>query len=194
LSCGRQSLVLIWQFIKNVTLSDNIIFNTGVPFNKHVDNLIIASQDADGINVAKNIQVLDNVFYHNVDFSDYNNFGHGPSLTLGYTSKSPSEDISILNHVIIGKNNALNMYHAKSVIFKNNQIYAGYIHFEVSTLAALEAGRLKLDNNRYFTRRNYGFRIAKHKDYRLKDWQDNFNIDKNSQLKQLKDFEINPVL
>ncbi|MDP5081573.1 MAG: right-handed parallel beta-helix repeat-containing protein, partial [Winogradskyella sp.] len=55
-----------FQFIKNVTLLDNIIFNNGVPYGKNVDNIIIASNDTDGINVAKDIKVLNNVLYHNV--------------------------------------------------------------------------------------------------------------------------------
>ncbi|MDP5081574.1 MAG: hypothetical protein NWP87_02880, partial [Winogradskyella sp.] len=42
--------------------------------------------------------------------------------------------------------------------------------------------------------RNFGFRITYQKDYRLKDWQEAFNIDKNSRLGLLKDFEIDPVL
>ncbi len=183
-----------FEFVKNVTLNNNIIFNNGAPYGKHVDNVIIASKDADGINVAKRIKLINNVLYHNVNFNDNKNYGYGASLTLGYISKSPVEDISILNNVIIGKNNALNISHAKSIVFQNNTIYAGYVHLNPSVLSALESHTIKLNSNNYYTRKLAGFRINKYKDYNLSDWQSTFSIDKKSKLGYLRDFEINPIL
>jgi len=183
-----------FEFVKNITLSNNIIFNNGAPGGKHVDNIIIASNDKDGINVAKRIKLLGNVLYHNVDFSNNKNYGYGASLTLGFNSKSPVEDISILNNVIIGKNNAFNISHAKSIEFHNNIVYAGYIHLNTSVLKAFEAKTIALNNNKYYTRKHTGFRFNKHRDYNFKDWQNRFSIDKNSHHGYLRDFEIKPVL
>lgn len=183
-----------FEFVKNVTLNDNIIFNNGAPYGKYVDNVIIASNDADGINIAKRIKLIDNVLYHNVNFSDSKNYGYGASLTLGYSRKSPVEDIAIRNNVIIGKNNAFNISHAKSIVFQNNTIYTGYVHLNSSVLSALESQSIKLNNNHYYTRKLAGFRINKYKDFKLNEWQNTFILDKKSQLKLLKDFHINPVL
>ena len=183
-----------FEFVKNVMLSNNIIFNNGSPAGKYVDNVIIASNDRKGVNVAKNIKLIDNVLYHNVDFTNNKNYGYGASLTLGYSSKSPVEDIDVLNNVIIGKNNAFNISHAKSIVFKNNIVYAGYVHLNPSVIPGLEANTIKLYNNIYYTRKFTGFRVNKYKDYNIKDWQNSFKTDTNSEMSYLRDFEINPVL
>ncbi|MFC0605964.1 hypothetical protein [Winogradskyella pulchriflava] len=182
------------EFVKNVTLTDNVIFNNGAPSGKPWDNLIIASGDADGINVAKDITVKNNVLYHNTDFSDTKNFGYGSSLTLGFTARALVEDISIIDNIIIGRNNTLNILHAKSVEFKHNTVYTGYVHFEKSTLPALESGAMNFDYNKFHTRKTAGLRILKYKDYKLTDWQKIYNIDTNSEWNHLTDFEIDPVL
>ncbi|BAO76642.1 right-handed parallel beta-helix repeat-containing protein [Winogradskyella sp. PG-2] len=183
-----------YEFVKNITLTDNIIFNNGSPSKKYVDNLIIASKDAEGINVAKDIKVINNILYHNVDFNDMKNYGYGSSLTLGYSSESPVENIFIDNNIIIGKNNALNISQAKSIVFKNNITYAGYIHFNTSVIEALKSGELDMNNNSYFTRPLSGFRVNKLKDYKLDQWQTEFNVERNSILSQLKDFDISPYI
>ena len=182
------------QFVKNVNLEDNIVFNNGVPSGRPWSNLIVASGDRKGINVAKSISVKSNVFYHNVDFKDPKNYGHGNSMTIGYTDKALVEDIHIEDNVIIGRNNALNILHAKSLEFKNNTIYTGYIHFEKSTLTGLEKGKLQFNNNRYHTRKVKGLRIIKHKDLQLAEWKSKCNIDGQSQWKSLQRFEVDPVL
>lgn len=182
------------EFVKNVNIENNIVFNNGSPSAKHVDNLIIASKDTDGINVAKDITVKDNVLYHNVDFTDIKNYGQGSSLTLGYNSKALVQDIFIDNNLIIGKNNALNILHAKSVVFKNNKIYAGYIHFGKSTLRAIKSGKLDLDKNKFYTRKLAGFRVIDHKDYKLAEWQKIYGLDIESHWDKLKKFKIHPVL
>jgi len=182
------------EFVKNVKIEGNIIFNNGNPSGKPWANLIVASGDKEGLNVAKNIMVKNNVFYHNVDFNDIKNYGYGNSITLGYTAQALAEDISIVNNVIIGRNNALNILHAKSLEFKNNTVYTGYIHFKKSTLLGLETGKMEFDNNTYHTRKVKGFRILNHKDFKLFDWKNKFNIDGNSQWKALRAFSIKPVL
>ncbi|WP_243472607.1 hypothetical protein [Winogradskyella sp. MH6] len=182
------------EFVKNVSFVNNIVFNNGSPSGRPWDNLIIASGDAKGINVAKNVKVNNNVFYHNTDFNDFKNFGHGSSITLGYISKALVENISILDNIIIGRNNALNLLHIKSAELRNNIVYSGYVHFKKSSFKALEAKKINLNHNVYYTRKNSGFRILKHKDYTLSEWQNTFDVDKESEWKLLKDFEIKPVL
>ena len=183
-----------FEFVKNITLSNNSIFNNGSPSGKYVDNLIVASNDSKGVNVAKYIKVVDNVFYHNVDFANKKNYGYGSSLTLGYTSNSPVEDVTISNNTIIGKNNAFSLSHIKSGTIENNVIYAGYIHLNTSVLKGFKANSIKLNKNTYYTRKLSGFRFNKHRDYTIKDWQKEFKTDRDSELKLLSSFEINPVL
>ncbi|WP_299364597.1 hypothetical protein [Winogradskyella sp.] len=182
------------EFVKNVDITNNVIFNNGSPSGRPWSNLIVASGDQDGVNVANNITIKNNVFYHNTDFKDTKNFGHGNSITLGYTSKALVEDISITDNFIIGRNNALNILHAKSLELKNNIIYTGYVHFEKSTLEALRTGGMTFSNNSYHTRKIAGLRILKHRDYKLSDWSKRFNLDADSQWKSLKAFEVDPVL
>jgi len=182
-----------FEFVKNVTLKNNIIFNNGNPRGKFVDNVIIASNDKDGINVAKDIVFDSNVLYHNSDFTTKANFGDGASLTLGYSAKSPVEDVTVTNNVIIGKNNALRLMHVKSLVFKNNISYCGYVHYESSVLKHIKSG-WKFDGNTYYTRKSKAQRISKHKDFTLKEWQNNFGLDKNSTWKQVKDFNMRSIL
>jgi parallel beta-helix repeat protein len=181
------------KFVKNITLQKNIIFNNGNPGGHFVDNVIIASNDKDGINVAKNIIFDSNILYHNSDFASSTNSGDGASLTLGYSANAPVEEITVTNNIIVGKNNALRLLHVKSLIFKNNITYCGYVHYNSSVLAHLKMG-WKFDNNEYFTKKSNSQRISKHKDFTLKQWQTNFGLDQNSIWKQVKDFDMKSVL
>ena len=61
--------------------------------------------------------------------------GNAASLTLGFHPNAPVENIEIHNNIIIGRNNALRVLHAKSLSFKNNMTYAGYVHFYNSNVA-----------------------------------------------------------
>jgi parallel beta-helix repeat protein len=181
------------EFVKNVTLKKNVVFNNGNPGGKFVDNVIIASNDADGINVAKNIIFDSNILYHNSDFTTTTNFGDGASLTLGFSAKAPVEDVTVTNNVIIGKNNALRLLHVKSLIFRNNIGYCGYVHYNSSVLSHLKTA-WDFDENIYYTRKLKAQRISKHKDFTLKEWQTDFGLDKNSTWKQVKDFNMKSVL
>jgi len=182
-----------FEFVKNITLKKNVIFNNGNPGGKFVDNVIIASNDKDGINVAKNIIFDSNILYHNSDFTSNTNFGDGASLTLGYNAKAPVEDVTVTNNVIIGKNNALRLSHIKSLVFKNNIAYCGYVHYNSSVVKHLKSN-WNFDNNTYYSRKSKSQRISNHKDFTLKEWQTNFGLDQNSTWKQVKDFNMKSVL
>ena len=182
------------EYVKNVLIENNIIFNNGSPSGVFKDNLIIASDDRNGINVAKNIKVIDNIFYHNTNVLKNEIGGNAASLTLGFHPNAPIENVEVTNNIIIGRNNALRILHAKSLIFKNNITYAGYIHFYNSVLPHLTNGNWNFDNNTYHTKNANAFRVLKHRDYNFNQWQSNFKIDANSEVKHLNAFNLDPVL
>ncbi|MBT8269782.1 MAG: hypothetical protein HKO96_09840, partial [Flavobacteriaceae bacterium] len=183
-----------FEFVKNVRLENNIIFNNGTPAGKHVDNLIIASDDKEGINVARNIKVLNNVLYHNINHEDNSNYGHGASLTLGYNFKSPVRDIVVNDNLIIGKNNALRLFHVKSMNFKRNTIYSGYVNFFNSTLNSINKDSWAVSNNNYYTRKFKAFRVIKTRDFSLDEWQKEYKTELHSEWNPLKNFKMNKAL
>lgn len=184
-----------FEYVKNVTLSNNVIFNNGLPSGKHWANIIIASDDNFGLNVAKNIKINDNILYHNSDFlNDNKNFGDGVSLALGYNKNAPIDNVSLNNNIIIGKNNALNILHVKHLIFKNNTVYTGYIHFKESILESLESKLWKFESNMYYSRRLNAFRVLKHKDFTIDQWQNQFKLDSGSQRKHISQFDLKTKL
>lgn len=182
------------EFVKNVELKDNVIFNNGLPSGKAWSNLIIASGDSKGINIAKNIKVKDNIFYHNTDFTDYKNYGYGNSITIGYTPNALVQDLVIEDNVIIGRNNAFNLLHAKSLVFQNNTVYSGYVHFQKSSLKGLQDQSIQFFNNDFYTRNLNGFRILKYKDFSMSKMKDIFKLNEGNQWHQLKNFKIQQVL
>ncbi len=184
-----------FEYVKNVTLRKNTIFNNGVILNKHWANILIASNDNGGLNIAKNISVTDNVLYHNTDFlNDANNFGDGVSLALGYNKNAPVENVTVKNNIIIGKNNALNILYAKDLVFKNNTVYTGYIHFNKSVLKSLESNKWDFQSNNYYSRRSNFFRVLNYKDFEIDQWQNLFKIDTQSKRKHIRNFEAEEVL
>lgn len=182
------------DFVKNIILSNNIIFNNGVPSGRHWGNVIVATNDKEAINIARNIKLNNNVLYHNVDLLTHKKLGNASSLALGFIKQAPVENVEVANNVIIGQNNGFSIIPAKSLLFKNNIVYTGYIHLDKTTKPFLETGKLSLSDNIYYTKKNKAFRILEHKDYTLSEWQNTFDVDKESEWKHLKDFEIKPVL
>ncbi|MBA6152772.1 right-handed parallel beta-helix repeat-containing protein [Gelidibacter maritimus] len=179
-----------FEFVKNVQMTDNVVFNNGSPSKTFKGNVIIASDDNDGINVAKNITLRNNVLYHNIDFADKNNFGDGTSLHLGWNKNAPVNNVVIENNLIVGKNNGLNILYAQSLTFKNNIVYTGNVHLYSNILENHK--NWDFDYNTYYTRRSDGFRVLKHKDYRMADWQKNFQLDANSTWSFIKNAEVKP--
>lgn len=179
------------EYVKNYQLRSNVFFNNGAPAGTFKDNLIVASGDRNGINIAKNIAVLNNIFYHNTDVAKGQIGGEGASLTLGFHQNAPIENVVVKNNLIIGRNNGLRILHAKSLTFENNNVYCGYVHMQSSVLEHISQWKLK--NNTYFTKKNSSFRILKSQDYDLGTWQSDFGIDGNSKWKNIKDFDLNTV-
>lgn len=188
-SAGRDAK---YDFVKNITIEDNVIFNSGAPSGAFRDNVIIATDDRSGTNFAKNIKVLNNIFYHTTDYLKNEVNGDAPSLTLGYTKKAPVENVVVKDNIILGRNNALRLLHVNSMTFEDNVIYGGYVF-----LNAVEMPNFKnwtMGNNRYFTKKNGAYRVDQDKTYALKDWQSTFKLDLDSQWQHIKDFDLKEVL
>lgn len=178
-------------YVKNVLIKNNVVFNNGSPAGAFKDNLIVASGDRNGINIANNIKVINNILYHNTDVSNGQINGDAASLTLGFHKNAPIEDVTVKNNIIIGRNNALRILHAKSLTFQNNVSYCGYVHLESSVLEYTSEWDFK--DNSYYTKKNSSFRILKDKDYALEKWRSNFGLDGNSKWKNIKEFDLESV-
>lgn len=180
------------EYVKNIRLEHNVVFNNGLPAGRKRDNIIVASDDRNGINLAKNIVLKNNILYHNTDFKNNQIGGDAPSLTLGYSTRANLQNVVVSDNIIIGRNNALRFNNARSLTFQNNIAYCGYIHLNKAVLENIK--KWKFSNNTYFTKRNIPFRISKHKDYTLKDWKTAFPIDQNSKWKHIREFDLPNVL
>ena len=180
------------EYVKYVDIDNNIFFNNGLPSGRLFDNLIIATDDNKGINIAKNINVRGNVFYHNTHIKNSQINGDAPSLTLGFNKKAPLENIVVKDNVIIGRNNAMRLLHTKSLEFKNNVVYSGYIHIDpiyFSTQRGWNFG-----HNVYYTKKGKSFRFGSAGLHDIKNWQLKITPDANSQWRHLKEFSTKNVL
>lgn len=162
-------------YIKNITLDNNVIFNNGMPGGRHVDNVIVASGDNDGVNVPKNIKVNNNILYHNTNFRDGSNYHDGASLTLGYGGAAIT-GTEVHNNVIVGKNNGMRILNTKAMSFKNNVVYSGYVVMYKDVLKNLNNRNWKMSDNQFHTRSSNLFRIEKHGDYNIDKWKRKFGI------------------
>lgn len=179
------------EYVKNIILENNVVFNSGLPSGKTVDNIIIASDDRNSINIAKNIWVRNNILYHNTDYSKNEVNGDAPSITIGYYHKSPVEDIHISNNIILGRNNPMRLLYAKSISVTNNIFYGGYIHLMSETPQRLLPG--SINGNTYYTKNKTPFKVGKKKMF-FKDWQSAYKQDLESNHKSLKQFKLPSVL
>ncbi|WP_299224821.1 right-handed parallel beta-helix repeat-containing protein [uncultured Psychroserpens sp.] len=189
-SAGRRAN---FEYVKHIKLENNILFNNGLPSGRHLDNIIVASDDRNGINVAKHISVINNVLYHNSNFTKDEIRGDAPSLTLGFNKHAPIEDVIVKDNIIIGRSNGLRILQAKSLTFTNNIIHTGFVQFSWS--AKDNANHWNFKNNTYYSRTNRpAFRIVKYKDFKFDEWQTTFNIDHKSTSRVVDDFDLHPVL
>ncbi|PWK18207.1 hypothetical protein LX78_02116 [Xanthomarina spongicola] len=179
------------EYVKNINLDNNVVFNSGLVSGRTVDNVIVATNDRNGINIAKNIQVTNNIFYHNTTLSEAIENSDAPSLTLGFNNNSPVENINILNNIIIGRKDALRVLSAKSITFKNNTIYSGYARLFKPVMKYINNTSWIFENNTYYTRNSKPIRIQGEIDYSVKQWQDIYGLGINSKWKHFKEFTSN---
>ena len=182
-------------YVKNITLDNNVIFNSGLPSGyRTVDNIIVASDDRDGINIATNIKVTNNILYHNTDFNSKKGSGDAASLTIGFHKNAPVENVLVDNNIIIGKNNALRILYAKSIKFTNNKVYSGYVNLNPSIFEHVNPESWTFNSNLYYTKNGRPFRVSKEKSYAFGQWKTAFNMDSKSSWGLLKTFNTENVL
>jgi len=182
------------QYVKNIVLENNVIFNSALVTGTPRDNLIIATNDNNGINIAKNIKVTDNIFYHNTNYKNNQIDGSLPTLTLGFNGNAPVEEIIIEDNIILGRNDGIRILHAKNLTFKNNIVYSGYVRFYKSFYNNFDQKTWNFSGNTYYTRKNKSIRIQGKEDFTLTEWQNKYKIDKNSQWKHISKFNMKNVL
>ena len=56
------------EYVKNYLVENNVVFNNGLPAGYARDNLLVATDDRKGNNIAKNIRIAENILYHNTNF------------------------------------------------------------------------------------------------------------------------------
>ncbi|GAA4270671.1 hypothetical protein [Hyunsoonleella aestuarii] len=183
------------DYVKNITLDNNVIFNSGLPSgDRTVDNIILATDDRNGINIAKNITIKNNILYHNTDYKKNQVNGDAASLTIGFHGNAPVQNVSINNNTILGRNNALRILHANSLSFIKNKIYSGYVFLNPSFFKNNKPSKWTFKDNLYYTKNKKTFRVDKNISYNLGEWKTNFNFDAGSNWKHIKSFELKGVL
>ena len=182
------------EYVKNVTLDNNVFFNSGLVSGTFRDNLIIATNDKNGINIAKNIIVKNNIFYHNTSLSKIIENNNASSLTLGFNNKAPIENIKVLNNIIIGRKDAIRILDVKSLYFKNNIVYSGYVRFRGSVLKHINNKDWKFSNNTYYTRNNKPIRIQGVQDFTIAQWNSKYGLEIQTTYKNYKEFDLNNAL
>ena len=179
-----------FEYVKNITLQGNIIFNSGNPVGRHYDNIIVASADRNGINVAKNIKLLDNVLYHNLDVKG--RLGDGPALTLGFNKNAPIENVLVEDNVILGRSDGLRILHANSITVKNNLIHSGFVHMSNENPKYID--NWTFNNNTYFVKSPTPFRMIGYKNNTVDDWKMAYGLDKNSSFNKSDELSLPNVL
>lgn len=181
-------------YVKNITLDNNVIFNSALVTGIPKDNLIIATNDNSSVNIAKNIKVLNNIFYHNTNYIKNEIDGELPSLTLGFNKNAPVEDITLTGNIILGRNDGIRFLHAKGLTFKNNIVYSGFIRFYNSFYNNYNSKTWEFSGNTYYTRKNKSIRIQSKEDFTVEEWQQKYNLDSKSIWKPISEFNLSNVL
>ncbi|WP_040278848.1 right-handed parallel beta-helix repeat-containing protein [Psychroserpens damuponensis] len=179
------------SYVKNMLLENNTVFNNGSSGGYYKNNIIVATDDTNGINRATNIKLINNILFHNIDVAKSAK-GDAGSLTLGINKKAPLLDVVVTDNIIIGGNNALRFDNAENTVFKHNTIYGGYVHFYEHGLSNVET--LDFNNNAYFSKNNRNFRVINKRDYTMADWKSSLSIDANSTWQNIKSFEMKSIL
>ena len=178
------------DYVKNVTLEDNTVFNSGSPYRSSSDsngdnNILVATADQTGLNTVKNVQVLKNVMYHNTDYAtDIGTQNEGNSLEVGADDYHyPSQNITVSDNFISGRNSGVRLLElGSSTTFTNNYVLGRYVNYNEMNVSRISTDWV-FDNNKYFTQYLNGFRKvdalghAVPPDLTLGDWQTNFGID-----------------
>ncbi|MBO6606149.1 right-handed parallel beta-helix repeat-containing protein [Psychroserpens sp.] len=180
------------EYVKNIRLEGNIVFNSGSPAGRHYDNVIIASDDRNGLNVAKDITVVNNIFYHNTRQPNGNLIGDAPSLTIGFNRKAPVQNVVVKDNLITGGYNGLRLLYANSLTFKNNLVYTGIVQLNPELEQSHKGWNF--ENNSFYSKRTKLFRVRTIGDKSLEGWEEAYGLGRGSVLHSLSDFKPEPVI
>ena len=69
-----------WKHTEGSIIEDCLIYfngfiNNGVPSGRYWRNIVVATNDKEDHNIARNIKLIDNVLYHDIDFLTKQNSG-----------------------------------------------------------------------------------------------------------------------
>lgn len=174
--CFSASATADFEYHKNVTIDDNIVFNNGSPirFNQASrgdNNINVSNYSSNGTNIIKNINIVNNVLYHNTNYIvstppvvDYDgNVGEACSLLIGNEyppcpaplneSGYGSENIFVKNNFISGRNNFINLKNVKTITFEDNYCLGRYILVDERNKysSKINPTNWKFERNYYYT-------------------------------------------
>lgn len=137
-----------WKHTEGSIIEDCLIYfngfiNNGVPSGRYWRNIVVAPNDKEDHNIARNIKLIDNVLYHDIDFLTKQNSGNVSSLALGFIKQFPVTAILLFGNIVRGKNNAFSVVKAASSVLNNNLIYSGYDHIYENRYPIFLMGKLK---------------------------------------------------
>lgn len=157
-------------FVENIDVINNVVFNSsspGFPGGKSTikkTNILVASMDVTGGNAPKNINVLDNVLYHNTDFTSFYSNQDSPSLSIGAADCfgqiiAPPDSLVVSNNFVFGKNNALKLNSAEHLSYTNNTMWGRYVNtYEDNFIHGYSTSLWDFHHNTYYTNSGNAFR------------------------------------
>ncbi len=184
------------EFVKNVTLEDNTVFNSGSPYlpspsSKGDNNILVKTADTIGLNIVKNIKILKNILYHNTDYTTALGTQYeGNSLEVGADDyRFPSENIMINDNFISGRNSGLRLLELNLTEFTNNYVLGRYVNYRNTNVPRI-SGNWGFDSNKYYTYSTNAFRMVNSGGSALGDktilqWQTDYGIDLASVRNQM---------
>lgn len=98
----------------------------------------------------------------------------------------------VKNNIVIGRDNALRLFYIKSVLFENNTVFSKFLQINSTQLENSKSWDFK--DNTYYTEKEQPFRVSTTINYSKEVWDSEFKLDINSQWKNTKEFDLEPVL
>ncbi len=144
------------DFVKNIDAIKNTVFNSGdvAAGDAHKDNIIVATDDSSGVAIANNINIFNNVTYHNTDFTAVGGLFDSPSLTIGFNLNAPVDKVTVKDNIIMGRNNALRFFSADDLTYEDNLSWGRYNVIQNELIVNGAVSNWTFNNNTYFTRYN----------------------------------------
>jgi len=185
------------DYVKNVDLNDNVVFKAGGGYSgtSFETNVLIATDWGTGQttnpNIARNMNVVNNIMYHNTDYAGTSGFG--TSLVLGWRATAPVNNINVYGNFISGINDAIRFNYADNTLSYNNNIHWGrYVYHQPYNATNCDITNWSFDNNLYYTNSTSAFRqFSVPLDRTMAQWQSDFSIDPSSSRSAVGNFTEN---